>query len=182
MQMDVTDEREISQAADTVAKWISSEQSSSTRCLHAVINNAGKGESSLFDWYESIEKIQTDMDVNFYGSLLVIRRFLPLLKRQAQANKRLSSMKLVKPRVINVVSMAGLVTGTVGASMYHASKYAMEGFVGCLRPELEPFGIDVVNINPSFHKTNIVSSATARFKKSWKNIPACRRGEYNEGK
>eukprot|EP00804_Cyclotella_cryptica_P007597 CCRYP_010672-RA/>CCRYP_010672-RA protein AED:0.02 eAED:0.02 QI:1143/1/1/1/0.33/0.25/4/205/377 len=183
LQMDVTKHDEISQAARTVAKWMSPVRSGSKKILHAIVNNAGKGETKLFDWYESTERISSDVDVNFYGSVIVIQQFLPLLKKQYQTNKQWSTENgahLIKSRIINVVSMAGLVNGTIGASMYHASKHALEGFAASLRVELFPFGIDVININPSFHKTNIVSDLTARLRKSWENIPPSRRCDYSE--
>jgi NAD(P)-dependent dehydrogenase (short-subunit alcohol dehydrogenase family) len=182
--MDVTNPDEIAAAVETVTKWTAEEPD---RYVHAIINNAGKGEVSLFDWYESKEKLQSDMDVNFYGALFVIQHFLPMLKKQAKHNglsnfkPRYGNKQNVKPRIINVVSMAGLVSGSVGASMYHASKYAMEGFIGCLRTELHPFGIDVINTNPSFHRTNIIQGETDRLRMSWENIPHSRKSQYSEG-
>lgn len=188
LQMDVTSQEEIAAAVETVTKWTAEEPQ---RYVHAIINNAGKGEVALFDWYENKEKLQSDMDVNFYGALFVIQHFLPLLKKQARMNRnhnglgdfkpRYGNQQNLKPRIINVVSMAGLVSGTVGASMYHASKYAMEGFARCLRAELHPFGIDVININPSFHRTNIVHGVTDRLRKSWESIPRSRKSQYSEG-
>lgn len=185
LQMDVTKHQQIENAAQTVTEWISSNSNKgSKRHLHAIINNAGKGESSLFDWYTSNERLASDMDVNFYGSVFVIQHFLPLLKRQSQIIRQLDksdNLHNVKPRIINIVSMAGLGVGVVGASMYHASKHAMEGFTGCLRIELQPFGIHVININPSFHRTNIVSDLSAKLKKSWNGLPPSRKSQYSEG-
>lgn len=182
--MDVTKHHEIENATKTVTKWISESSNNNKRHLHAIINNAGKAETSLFDWYESKERLTSDMDVNFYGSVFVIQHFLPQLKKQSQIIKRLDksdNLHNVKPRIINVVSMAGLGAGIVGASMYHASKHAMEGFTGCLRVELQPFGIDVINLNPSFHGTSIVSGLSARLMKSWDGMAPSRKSQYSEG-
>jgi NAD(P)-dependent dehydrogenase (short-subunit alcohol dehydrogenase family) len=182
--MDVTKHGEISRVAQTVATWMSPVNSGSKRILHAIVNNAGKGEAKPFDWYENTERISSDVDVNFYGSVYVIQQFLPMLKNQYQIYKQWSNengTQRINPRIINVISMAGLVNGTYGASMYHASKHAMEGFAASLRVELFPFGLGVININPSFHKTNMVLDLTARLGKSWETIPTSRRGHYSKG-
>ncbi|KAL7516181.1 hypothetical protein ACHAWX_001225 [Stephanocyclus meneghinianus] len=181
--MDVTKYDEISRVAQTVAKWMSPVNGGSKKILHAIINNAGKGEAKPFDWYENKESISSDVDVNFYGSVFVIQEFLPMLKNQYLINKQGSNeneTQFIKPRIINVISMAGLINGTFGASMYHASKHAMEGFAASLRVELFPFGIGVININPSFHKTNMVLDLKARLFQSWENMPPSRRGHYSK--
>jgi hypothetical protein len=52
--MDVTNRKEVSEAVAAVAKWTSEEtnKNSNKRVFHVIINNAGKGSSSLFDWYD----------------------------------------------------------------------------------------------------------------------------------
>ena len=50
-------------------------------------------------------------------------------------------------RIVNVSSVAGRVSA-LGGGAYHASKFAVEALADALRPEVEPFGIDVVNVLP----------------------------------
>ncbi len=50
-------------------------------------------------------------------------------------------------RIVNVSSVAGRVS-SIGGGAYHASKFAIEALTDALRPEVEPFGIDVVNVLP----------------------------------
>ena len=80
--------------------------------------------------------------VNFFGQVAVTKAFLPILKSQ----------HLIGTRIINMSSVAGLLSG-VGPSAYSASKFAMESFADTLRLELKNFGIYVVNVNPSFHRS-----------------------------
>jgi len=50
-------------------------------------------------------------------------------------------------RIVNVSSVARRVS-VLGGGAYHASKFAIEALTDALRPEVEPFGIDVVNVLP----------------------------------
>ena len=50
-------------------------------------------------------------------------------------------------RIVNVSSVAGRVS-SIGGGAYHASKFSIEALTDALRPEVEPFGIDVVNVLP----------------------------------
>lgn len=58
-------------------------------------------------------------------------------------------------RIINIASLAGLIGHPFNAA-YSASKHALVGFTKSIRAELAPFGIDVVSIEPGYHKTEII--------------------------
>jgi len=58
-------------------------------------------------------------------------------------------------RIINITSLAGLIGHPFNAA-YSASKHAFIGFTKSIRVELAPFGIDVVSIEPGYHKTEII--------------------------
>lgn len=60
-------------------------------------------------------------------------------------------------RIINIASLAGLVGHPFNAA-YAASKHALIGFTKSIRMELKPFGIDVVSIEPGYHKTEIIGA------------------------
>ncbi|MEP0890290.1 MULTISPECIES: SDR family NAD(P)-dependent oxidoreductase [unclassified Leptolyngbya] len=63
-------------------------------------------------------------------------------------------------RIINVSSMGGNFT-TPGNGAYHASKYAVESFTDALRYEVQPFGVDVVSIQPTGVRTPFVEKLYA---------------------
>lgn len=105
------------------------------------------------------------------------KEFLPILKEQA-VNKR----QYQGCRVLNVVSMAGLVTGGIGMASYQASKFAAQAFTECLRDELKVFGIQVGSINPSFHGTPLVKGIDDKLNQLWESLPSKKRDEYGEGK
>jgi NAD(P)-dependent dehydrogenase (short-subunit alcohol dehydrogenase family) len=59
-----------------------------------------------------------------------------------------------KGRIINLSSVSGKM-GFPGLSPYVASKHALEGYSESLSLEVQPFGIDVILIEPGSYQTNI---------------------------
>ena len=55
-------------------------------------------------------------------------------------------------KIVNISSMGGKMYTPFGG-WYHATKFAVEGFSDCLRMEVEPFGIDVIIVEPGGIKT-----------------------------
>jgi len=176
IQMDVTKINEIEEAAEIIRLWINSAPMAGHRVLHALVNNAGIGSVELVDWMQSLStNSQKVMDVNFFGMVNTIKVHLPILKSQALSGVYKTS------RIINVVSVAGLVGSVPALSMYHASKFAAEAFSMSLRSELVPFGIPVVTVNPSFHKTPLVEPIGSELDKVWKGLSPELKAEYGQG-
>ena len=96
---------------------------------------------------------ERDMEVNYFGSIRVIKASLPLIKSQATAAS--PSSRFVGTCVVNVTSMAGL-CASPNMGSYTGSKHAMEAVSTCLSYELRPWGCKVTTVNPSFHKTPLV--------------------------
>jgi NAD(P)-dependent dehydrogenase (short-subunit alcohol dehydrogenase family) len=67
-------------------------------------------------------------------------------------------------RIVNVSSITGKIYTPFGG-WYHATKFALEAFSDCLRLEVEPFGIDVVVIEPGAIKTEWGSIAAEHLSK-----------------
>lgn len=120
--------------------------------LFALVNNAGIGYGCPCDW-QSEESYRNMMDINFFALINITKAFLPMLKRNDSKN-----MYGAK-RIINVVSTAGITPSAPLMSSYAASKHAAQCFTTSLATELSPFNIHVASINPSFHKTPIVTNS-----------------------
>jgi NAD(P)-dependent dehydrogenase (short-subunit alcohol dehydrogenase family) len=133
--LDLTDTNSIYNTINTIAK-----QSN----IDALINNAGFVLSGPFENY-SDEQIRREMEVNFFGSLFTIKAVLPFLKTQQQGV------------IVNISSLCGLLTFPM-LSVYHASKWAIEGFSESLMYELEPFNIKIKLIEPGGIKENNYSA------------------------
>ena len=201
MKVDVTKDNDCSYAAETVTKWINHKpENVSSRILHAVINNAGIGIVGLIDWTDmsiyqksmdgkctkvlKIENIPANhsinkiilftfvfIQVNYFGSIRTIKSFLPILKQQT------ISQKYEDHRIINVISMAGLLYNS-GLSSYYGSKHAQEAFSSCLRIELQAFYIKVITINPSYHETPMPNAMETQIHSSWDQLQTSIKEEY----
>ncbi|MCR6733846.1 MAG: SDR family NAD(P)-dependent oxidoreductase [Afipia sp.] len=100
----------------------------------SLVNNAGYGQ------YGPLEEIPLDalrrqFETNVFGGFRLSQLVLPAMRSAGRG------------RIVNVSSVAGRVS-SIGGGAYHASKFAIEALTDALRPEVEPFGIDVVNVLP----------------------------------
>ena len=79
--------------------------------------------------------------------------------------------------------MAGMAAGSgLAMTPYEVSKNAAAAFTDGLRLEMKMFGIDVVAVNPSFHKTPIVEDIRVRMKAGlWDTISPEFKEEYGQG-
>ena len=102
--------------------------------VDVVVGNAGYG---LFGAAEELSDEQVDHQIttNLLGSIHTVRAALPHLRAQGGG------------RLIQLSSVAGL-AAHAGASLYHASKWGIEGFMEALAQEVAPFGIQVTLVEP----------------------------------
>jgi len=102
--------------------------------IDVIVNNAGYG---LFGAAEELTDAQIDRQIatNLTGSIQVIRAALPLLRRQGGG------------RIVQVSSEGGQIAYP-NFSLYHATKWGIEGFVESVAKEVAPFGIDFVIVEP----------------------------------
>jgi short-subunit dehydrogenase len=113
--------------------------------IDVLLNNAGYGLLSPFE-ITSNHEIKKIFETNVFGVMEVTRAFLPKLKSHKNGI------------IINVTSIGGLVTMPLN-SIYHSTKYAIEGFSESLIYELKDFGISVKLIEPGGVKTNFFKTA-----------------------
>lgn len=107
--------------------------------IDVVISNAGYG---LFGAAEELTDQQVDHMVatNLVGSIQLIRSTLPHLRAQGGG------------RVIQISSYGGQVAFP-GNSMYHATKWGIEGFVESVAQEVASFGIGMTIVEPGGART-----------------------------
>ena len=108
--------------------------------IDAICNNAGYGAVGIFE-KATDEQIRKQFDTNVFGCMNVIRAILPYFR------ERKSGI------IINVTSMGGLLTFPI-YSLYHSTKWAMEGFSESLAYELRPLGIVVKCVEPGSIRTD----------------------------
>lgn len=102
--------------------------------IDRVVSNAGYG---LFGAAEEVSDAQIERQIatNLTGSIQLVRAVLPWLRAQGGG------------RIVQVSSEGGQVAYP-NFSLYHASKWGIEGFLESLAQEVKPFAIDVVIAEP----------------------------------
>ena len=116
--------------------------------LDVVVNNAGYGVSGAIEEL-SEEQARRQLEVNLFGALWVTQAALPILREQRSG------------WIVQVSSIGGLAAFPL-TGIYHASKWALEGLSETLRQEVEPFGINVLMVEPSGFRTDWAGSSMDR--------------------
>src|SRR5205085_4702734 len=119
--------------------------------IDAVINNAGFAVVGPFE-AATQEQIDRQIQTNVYGVMNVCREILPYFREQ---NRGI---------IVNVASMGGRITFPL-YSIYHASKWALEGFSEALQYEIKQFNIKIKIIEPGPIKTDFYDRSQSLTKK-----------------
>jgi NAD(P)-dependent dehydrogenase (short-subunit alcohol dehydrogenase family) len=108
--------------------------------IDVLISNAGYG---LFGAAEELSDAQVEHIVatNLVGPIHLIRAALPHLRAQGGG------------RIIQISSYGGQVA-FAGNSLYHATKWGIEGFVESVAQEVAPFGIGMTIVEPGGARTD----------------------------
>jgi NAD(P)-dependent dehydrogenase (short-subunit alcohol dehydrogenase family) len=108
--------------------------------VDVVFNNAGYGLAGPFEG-TSDAQIVDEVSTNLLGVLRTTRAFIPALREQRGGT------------IVTTTSIGGLATFPFN-SVYHATKWAIEGFSESLAFELAPFGIRVKTVAPGGIRTD----------------------------
>jgi NAD(P)-dependent dehydrogenase (short-subunit alcohol dehydrogenase family) len=142
-KLDVMDENSIQTALQDILKDFGG--------LDAIVNNAGYGAVGIFE-AATPEQIRKQFDTNVFGVMNVIRAVLPHFRAKRNGT------------IINITSMGGLITFPI-YSVYHGTKWAVEGFSEALQFELRYFNIRVKCVEPGAIKTDFYDRSMDLFKK-----------------
>ncbi|MEM6631115.1 MAG: SDR family oxidoreductase [Bacteroidota bacterium] len=130
--LDVTDKEMIDRTSSQILQEFET--------VDIVMNNAGFGLAGPFEAATS-EQIQRQFDTNVFGLMNVTRAFLPHFRSNRAG------------MFVNISSVGGLSTYPF-VSLYHATKWAVEGFSESLSYELAELGIQVKIIEPGAVSTD----------------------------
>jgi NAD(P)-dependent dehydrogenase (short-subunit alcohol dehydrogenase family) len=117
--------------------------------IDVLVNNAGNFIAGTFEEIRP-EDFRAQLETNFFGPLNVTRAVLPVMRTQRSGH------------VVSISSLGGLL-GQSFCSAYSASKFALEGWMESLAPEVEPFGISTTVVEPGFFRTELLSKDSTRF-------------------
>lgn len=139
-RLDVLDEASIAAAVEQTLEAFGR--------IDAVVNNAGFGTWGPFET-ATPEQIRNQLATNVTGLMLVTRAVLPHFRAVGGGT------------FVNLASIAGQVTFPYG-SLYHATKFAVEGFSESLSYELAPLNIRVRVIEPGAINTDFYGRSMSR--------------------
>ncbi|MEP7075212.1 MAG: SDR family oxidoreductase [Acidobacteriota bacterium] len=143
IRLDVSDIGSIKSAiAETIEKF---------GRIDAVVNNAGFAVVGTFE-AATKEQIDQQFQTNVFGLMNVCREILPIFREQKRGT------------IVNVASMGGRITFPL-YSLYHATKWAVEGFSEALQFEVKEFNIKIKIIEPGPIKTDFYDRSQSITKK-----------------
>ena len=149
IKLDVTDEASMVACVNHILKQEGR--------VDVLINNAGYGYFGAIE-NVTMEEARRQLEVNVFGLARLCQLVLPSMREHG------------KGRIINTSSVAGKAVLYFGG-WYNVSKFSVEAFSDALRMEMQPFGIDVVMIEPGGIKTNWGFIAADHLAESSKGTP-----------
>jgi NAD(P)-dependent dehydrogenase (short-subunit alcohol dehydrogenase family) len=117
--------------------------------IDVLVNNAGNFIAGFFEEITP-EDFRAQLETNLFGPLNVTRAVLPVMRSQRSG------------LVVTMSSTAGLV-GQAFCTAYAASKFALEGWSESLTPEVAPFGIRTLLVEPGFFRTELLTQESTSY-------------------
>lgn len=113
--------------------------------IDTLVNNAGYGQRGPIELVP-VDAMRANFETNLFALVALTQLVIPLMRARGHG------------RIINIGSVAGRIARPF-SSVYDATKHALNAVSDGLRGELQPFGIDVVVIQPGFIATEFVAAA-----------------------
>jgi NAD(P)-dependent dehydrogenase (short-subunit alcohol dehydrogenase family) len=117
--------------------------------LDVLVNNAANFYAGFFEELPP-EDFRAQIETNLFGTLNVTRAVLPVMRAQRAG------------LVVTISSIAGI-SGDPFASAYVASKFALEGWMESLTPEVAPFGIRTMLVEPGYFRTELLTDDSTKW-------------------
>jgi NAD(P)-dependent dehydrogenase (short-subunit alcohol dehydrogenase family) len=117
--------------------------------IDVLVNNAGNYYAGFFEDINPGD-FRAQIETNLFGPINLTRAALPVLRAQRSG------------LVLTISSTAGLVGGEF-MTAYAASKFAVEGWTESLAPEIAPFGIRTMLVEPGFFRTELLTPESTRY-------------------
>jgi len=117
--------------------------------IDVLVNNAGNFYAGFFEEITP-EDFRAQVETNLFGPLNVTRAVLPVMRAQRSG------------LVVTMSSTAGLI-GQEFTSAYAASKFAVEGWMESLTPEVAPFGVRTMVVEPGFFRTDLLTPESTSY-------------------
>ena len=117
--------------------------------IDVLVNNAGNFNAGFFEEMTP-EDFRAQIETTLFGPINVTRAVLPVMRAQRSG------------MVIVISSTAGI-SGGEFQTAYAASKFGVEGWAESLAPEVAPFGIRILLVEPGFFRTELLTPESTRY-------------------
>jgi NAD(P)-dependent dehydrogenase (short-subunit alcohol dehydrogenase family) len=111
--------------------------------VDVLVNNAGNFYAGFFEEL-SPDQVRHQIETLLFGPMNVTRAVLPQMRKQRSG------------LLLTISSTAGL-SGGMFLTAYAAAKFGVEGWMESLAPEIAPFGIRTMLVEPGFFRTELLS-------------------------
>ena len=120
--------------------------------IDVLVNNAGNFNAGFFEEL-SPEEFRAQIETTLFGPVNVTRAVLPVMRDQRSG------------LLVTISSTAGIV-GQEFCTAYAAAKFGVEGWMESLTPELAPFGIRTMLVEPGFFRTELLTPESTKYAES----------------
>ena len=117
--------------------------------IDVLVNNAGSFNAGFFEEL-SADEFRAQIETTLFGPVNVTRAALPVMRAQRSG------------LVVTISSTAGMVGGEF-LTAYAASKFGVEGWMESLAPEVAPFGIRTMLVEPGFFRTELLTPESTKY-------------------
>jgi len=117
--------------------------------IDVLVNNAGNFFAGFFEEL-SPEQVRNQIETLLFGPMNVTRAALPVMRQQRAG------------LLVTISSTAGI-TGQMFCTAYAAAKFGVEGWMESLTPEIAPFGIRTMLVEPGFFRTELLSDNSTTY-------------------
>jgi NAD(P)-dependent dehydrogenase (short-subunit alcohol dehydrogenase family) len=117
--------------------------------IDVLVNNAGNFYAGFFEEISS-QDFRAQVETTLFGPMNVTRAVLPVMRAQRSG------------LVVAISSTAGIV-GQAFCTAYAAAKFGVEGWIESLTPEVAPFGIRTMLVEPGFFRTELLSPESTNY-------------------
>src|SRR5437870_9235564 len=117
--------------------------------IDVLVNNAGNFFAGFFEEL-SPEQVRNQIETLLFGPMNVTRAALPVMRKQRSG------------LLLTISSTAGI-AGQMFCTAYAAAKFGIEGWMESLTPEIAPFGIRTMLVEPGFFRTELLSTDSTTY-------------------
>jgi NAD(P)-dependent dehydrogenase (short-subunit alcohol dehydrogenase family) len=117
--------------------------------LDVLVNNAGNFNAGFFEEI-SPQDFRAQLETTLFGPVNVTRAALPVMRAQRSG------------LLVTISSTAGIAGGEF-LTAYAAAKFGVEGWIESLTPEVAPFGIRTMLVEPGFFRTELLTPESTTY-------------------